>query len=342
MKPQLLESTIRIAHCTVVMLLLAETSSNTLRADEVQRFQSFLSHPPNILSLRYETSNPPLSNHIEYWLAWSRDAFRREEFGRKLTVIDGEQTAEHVVAGASGQYRDQYWEHSAGSGAGFAAGSRLTIYEQPSPSLEEVLQDNDGKSLQEIEAYGALHLGIRFASPDTIIFKGKTFSTLPYIGLEGAIKTIGADGRVKELEYEYHGLRAVVSYAYDNPVFPDHSYLPSWFRTVMTTPEEEHFLTSENRIHEWGDHRRGLAASDDEPGTGLLQRCDNPHLWQTRGAGAGEGKANSHKGFQHTRRPATEGALDFRDAFSDDLVYRDIYFPLFAGKRNKNVLIHFP
>ena len=101
-------------------------------------------------------------------------------------------------------------KQSAGYGADFAAGSRLTIYEQPSPSLEEILQDNDGKSLQEIEAYGVLHLGIRFASPDTIIFKGKAFSTLPYIGLEGAIKTIDADGRVKELEYEYNGLQAVV------------------------------------------------------------------------------------------------------------------------------------
>lgn len=175
-----------------------------------------------------------------------------EEFGRKLKVIDGDQTAEHVIASASGKYRGKYWDHSAGYGAGFAAGSRLTIYEQPSPSLGEVLQDNDGKSLQEIEVFAVLHLGIRFASPDTIIFKGKTFSTLPYIGLEGAIKTIGADGRVKELEYEYNGLQAVVSYAYDNPAFPDHSYLPSWFRTVMTTPEGEHFLTSESRIYEWG------------------------------------------------------------------------------------------
>ena len=248
MEPKFLERTICIAHCAAVLILLAETSGNTLRADDVQRFQSFLSHPPNILRLRYETSNPPLSNQTEYRLAWSRDAFRMEEFGRKLTVITGDQTAEHVVDGASGKYRGKYWDHS----AGFAAGSRLTIYEQPSPSLEEVLQDNDGKSLQEIEAFGVLHLGIRFASPDTIIFKGKTFSTLPYIGLEGAIKTIGEDGRVKELEYEYNGLRAVVSYAYDNPAFPDHSFLPSWFRTVMTTPEGEHFLTSENRIHEWG------------------------------------------------------------------------------------------
>lgn len=253
MKPKFLEQTIRIAHCAAILLLLTETSGGALRADDVQRFQAFLSHPPNILGLRYETSNPPLSNHIEYRLAWSRDAFRMEEFGRKLKVIDGDQTAEHVVAGASGKYRGKYWDHSAGYGAGFAAGSRLTIYEQPSPSLGEFLQDNDGKSLQEIEAFAVLHLGIRFASPDTIIFKGKTFSTLPYIGLEGAIKTIGAErGRVKELEYEYNGLKAVVSYEYDNPVFPDHSFLPSWFRTVMTTPEGEHFLTSENRIHEWG------------------------------------------------------------------------------------------
>lgn len=252
MEPKFLEQTIRVAHCTAVLLLLAETSGGALRADDVQRFQAFLSHPPNILGLRYETSNPPLSNQTEYRLAWSRDAFRMEEFGRKLTVVTGDQTAEHVVAGASGKYRGKYWDHSAGYGAGFAAGSRLTIYEQPSPSLGEFLQDNDGKSLQEIEAFAVLHLGIRFASPDTIIFKGKTFSTLPYIGLEGAIKTIGADGRVKELEYEYNGLKAVVSYEYDNPVFPDHSFLPCWFRTVMTTPEGEHFLTSENRIHEWG------------------------------------------------------------------------------------------
>ena len=252
MEPKFLEQTIRVAHCAAVLLLLAETSGGALRADDVQRFQAFLSHPPNILGLRYETSNPPLSNQTEHRLAWSRDAFRMEEFGRKLTVVTGDQTAEHVVAGASGKYRGKYWDHSAGYGAGFAAGSRLTIYEQPSPSLGEFLQDNDGKSLQEIEAFAVLHLGIRFASPDTIIFKGKTFSTLPYIGLEGAIKTIGADGRVKELEYEYNGLQAVVSYEYDNPVFPDHSFLPSWFRTVMTTPEGEHFLTSENRIHEWG------------------------------------------------------------------------------------------
>ena len=252
MKSKFLEQTIRVAHCAAILLLLAETSGGALRADDVQRFQSFLSHPPNILGLRYETSNPPLSNHIEYRLAWSRDAFRMEEFGRKLKVIDGDQTAEHVVAGASGKYRGKYWDHSAGYGAGFAAGSRLTIYEQPSPSLEKILREGDGTTGDERGAFEILQMGIIGASPDTIIFKGKTFSTLPYIGLEGVIKTIGADGRVKELEYEYHGLKAVVSYKYDNPAFPDHSFLPSWFRTVMTTPEGEHFLTSENRIHEWG------------------------------------------------------------------------------------------
>ncbi len=113
-----------------------------------------------------------------------------EEFGQKLTVITDDRAVEQVFTDAGGKYRGKYWGHSEGYGSAFGGGSRLTIYEQPSPNLEEILRDNDGISLEEIQAFGVLHLGISLVTPDTIICSGRSFSTLPYIGLEGAIKTI--------------------------------------------------------------------------------------------------------------------------------------------------------